>query len=207
MTGALTHSPFARLIDDAKLVRLATSAAPAVPTRPESSKPPPPCRIRMRLEAAGRSGKVATRISGLPAANLEAIASRLRKALGCGASIEAGDVILQGSLEERASDWLDRVGDLHAVREPDKPDNRSVSAPGEGAPARFTPGPVNTLSGTRRADVRLGQRVAIVLKADQASGKLTEGTVRQLLTNAPTHPRGIKVRLQSGEVGRVKIVY
>ena len=40
MTGALTHSPFARLIDDAKLVRLATSAAPAVPTRPESSKPP-----------------------------------------------------------------------------------------------------------------------------------------------------------------------
>ena len=63
------------------------------------------------------------------------------------------------------------------------------------------------LSGTRRADVRPGQRVAIVLKPDQASGKLTEGIVRERLTNSPTHPRGIKVRLESGHVGRVKIVY
>lgn len=58
--------------------------------------------------------------------------------------------------------------------------------------------------GTRRADVRPGMRVRIVLKADQRSGALTEGVVRDLLTNSPTHPHGIKVRLESGAVGRVK---
>jgi len=46
--------------------------------------------------------------------------------------------------------------------------------------------------------------VRIVLKADQRTGKLTEGVVKDLLTNSPTHPHGIKVRLVSGEVGRVK---
>jgi uncharacterized repeat protein (TIGR03833 family) len=205
--GALTHSPFARLTDDAKLARLATLAAPSVPAPPEPRKAPPPCKVRMRLESAGRSGRVVTRISGLPAANLEAIASRLRRALGCGASIEDSDVILQGSLRERASDWLDRAGDLYAIREPDKADQRVRTGPDAAVPAHPTPGAARTLSGTRRADVRRGQRVAIVLKADQASGKLTEGTVRELLTSSPSHPRGIKVRLESGEVGRVKIVY
>ena len=47
-------------------------------------------------------------------------------------------------------------------------------------------------------------KVAIVLKADQQSGKLTEGMVKDILTNSPTHPHGIKVRLVSGQVGRVK---
>ena len=47
-------------------------------------------------------------------------------------------------------------------------------------------------------------KVAIVLKADQQSGKLTEGVVKDILTNSPTHPHGIKVRLVSGAVGRVK---
>ena len=49
-----------------------------------------------------------------------------------------------------------------------------------------------------------GLKVKIVLKADQRSGKLTEGVVKDILTNSPTHPHGIKVRLESGEVGRVK---
>jgi uncharacterized repeat protein (TIGR03833 family) len=49
-------------------------------------------------------------------------------------------------------------------------------------------------------------RVAIVLKEDQASGRLTEGIVSGILTNSPTHPHGIKVRLESGEVGRVKAI-
>ncbi|MBN1605683.1 MAG: YwbE family protein [Polyangiaceae bacterium] len=114
---------------------------------------------------------------------------------------------MQGSLRERASDWLDRAGDLYAVVRPDEPHQRARPEPDAGAPAHRAPGPVNTLSATRRADVRPGQRVAIVLKADQVSGRLTEGTVRDLLTNSPTHPRGIKVRLESGEIGRVKIVY
>jgi uncharacterized repeat protein (TIGR03833 family) len=62
------------------------------------------------------------------------------------------------------------------------------------------------MHGTSREDIKPGIRVSIVLKADQASGKLTEGIVADILTRSPTHPHGIKVRLVSGEVGRVKAV-
>jgi uncharacterized repeat protein (TIGR03833 family) len=62
------------------------------------------------------------------------------------------------------------------------------------------------MDGTKRSDIRPGVRVRIVLKKDQASGVLTEGIVKNILTNSPTHPHGIKVRLESGEVGRVKEV-
>ncbi|MDH5721543.1 MAG: YwbE family protein [Spirochaetia bacterium] len=55
-----------------------------------------------------------------------------------------------------------------------------------------------------RKNIKLGLRVRIVLKADQRSGKLTEGVVQKILTNSPSHPHGIKVRLETGEVGRVK---
>lgn len=60
------------------------------------------------------------------------------------------------------------------------------------------------MNGTRRCDIRPGLRVSIVLKKDQRTGKLTEGLVRDILTKSPAHPHGIKVRLESGEVGRVK---
>jgi len=56
----------------------------------------------------------------------------------------------------------------------------------------------------RRAEIKIGARVWITLKKDQGSGKLTEGTVKDILTNSPTHPHGIKVRLADGQVGRVK---
>jgi len=62
----------------------------------------------------------------------------------------------------------------------------------------------NKFEGNRRQNIKIGQRVAIVQKLDQRSGKLTEGVVKRLLTNAANHPHGIKVQLQSGEVGRVK---
>ena len=62
------------------------------------------------------------------------------------------------------------------------------------------------MDGTKRADIKPGAHVSIVLKKDQRSGKLTEGIVKDILTKSPTHPHGIKVRLQSGEVGRVKNV-
>ena len=62
------------------------------------------------------------------------------------------------------------------------------------------------MNGTRRADVERGMRVAIVQKKDQRTGRLTEGVVRDILTKSATHPHGIKVRLESGEVGRVKQV-
>ena len=55
-----------------------------------------------------------------------------------------------------------------------------------------------------RADIKPGARVRVVQKQDQRSGKLTEGVVQTILTKSPTHPHGIKVRLVTGEVGRVK---
>jgi len=58
--------------------------------------------------------------------------------------------------------------------------------------------------GTLRSSIKPGLEVLIVLKKDQASGKLTRGIVRDILTSSPSHPHGIKVRLQGGEVGRVK---
>ncbi|MDX9786670.1 MAG: YwbE family protein [Desulfobacterales bacterium] len=61
-------------------------------------------------------------------------------------------------------------------------------------------------NGTQRADILSGQKVSIVLKQDQRSGKLTEGIVRDILTKSPTHPHGIKVRLENGLVGRVKAI-
>ena len=60
------------------------------------------------------------------------------------------------------------------------------------------------MDGTKRADIKPGAAVCIVLKQDQRSGKLTEGIVKDILTKSPTHPHGIKVRLESGEVGRCK---
>jgi uncharacterized repeat protein (TIGR03833 family) len=60
------------------------------------------------------------------------------------------------------------------------------------------------MNGTIRNDLRPGSEVWIVLKKDQRTGKLTRGVVQDLLTKSPTHPHGIKVRLQTGEIGRVK---
>jgi uncharacterized repeat protein (TIGR03833 family) len=63
------------------------------------------------------------------------------------------------------------------------------------------------MDGTKRSDIRPGLRVSIVLKKDQQTGKLTEGIVKNILTNSPAHPHGIKVRIESGEVGRVKKIF
>lgn len=60
------------------------------------------------------------------------------------------------------------------------------------------------MDGTARSGIRIGARVKIVLKADQRTGRLTEGTVQAILTKSSTHPHGIKVRLADGRVGRVK---
>lgn len=60
------------------------------------------------------------------------------------------------------------------------------------------------MSGTKRSNIKIGQLVNIVLKEDQRTGDLTEGIVKNILTKSPNHPHGIKVRLDTGEVGRVK---
>ena len=60
------------------------------------------------------------------------------------------------------------------------------------------------MNGQQRNSIRKGLEVDIVLKADQRSGKLTRGIVKDILTNSSFHPRGIKVRLEDGRIGRVQ---
>lgn len=202
--GSFSNSPFAALATRKALFDQASKKeAPEPTSKPKvaPTKPAAASKVRMRLETKGRSGKVVTRISGLPEENLQAIAAKLTKALGCGAVIEEADVLLQGSLVERAGQWLQRAGDLRVIQEdaPRRTEPTSVTAPSVPLPSRAT--------GTVRGELRRGQRVAIVMKADQATGKLTEGQIRDLLTNSEEHPRGIKVRLETGEIGRVRIVF
>lgn len=60
------------------------------------------------------------------------------------------------------------------------------------------------MDGKKRNNIKIGQEVAIVQKQHQATGELTEGFVKRILTKSSTHPHGIKVMLDTGEVGRVK---
>jgi len=62
----------------------------------------------------------------------------------------------------------------------------------------------NPTHGQKRSNLKPGMTVLIVLKQDQRTGKLTKGIVRDILTKSPNHPHGIKVRLETGQVGRVK---
>ncbi|HEY4551223.1 MAG TPA: YwbE family protein [Bacillus sp. (in: firmicutes)] len=62
------------------------------------------------------------------------------------------------------------------------------------------------MNGQNRKDITPGTLVEIVLKADQRTGKLTSGTVKDILTNSSFHPHGIKVRLTDGQVGRVQLI-
>jgi len=62
------------------------------------------------------------------------------------------------------------------------------------------------MDGQLRENIKIGSEVNIVLKKDQRSGTLTHGVVKDLLTSAPKHSHGIKVRLEDGQVGRVKEV-
>lgn len=63
------------------------------------------------------------------------------------------------------------------------------------------------MNGQTRDKIKIGAAVSIVEKHNQRTGELTDGYVAEILTNSPTHPHGIKVRLQSGEVGRVQIIH
>ncbi|NPD46012.1 YwbE family protein [Lentimicrobium sp. L6] len=62
------------------------------------------------------------------------------------------------------------------------------------------------MDGKNRKNIAIGADVEIVQKQDQRSGELTEGVVKKILTNSPNHPHGIKVMLETGEVGRVKYI-
>lgn len=62
------------------------------------------------------------------------------------------------------------------------------------------------MNGQNRKEIKPGLTVEIVMKEDQRTGKRTRGVVKQILTNSATHPHGIKVRLETGEVGRVQAI-
>lgn len=102
----LHHNPFAAL-------RPSGTPAPAPAPRPAEADPEPDSgadgpRLVVRREKRGRAGKTVTRVSGLGlrGAQLDELARRLKRALGCGASVEAPDVLLQGALTDRAAAWL-----------------------------------------------------------------------------------------------------
>ena len=72
---------------------------------------------------------------------------------------------------------------------------------------RVTSWTINTMNGQNRKDIKAGITVEIVLKQDQRTGRRTRGIIRDILTNSPTHPHGIKVRLEDGQVGRVQEIF
>ena len=65
---------------------------------------------------------------------------------------------------------------------------------------------ITSKPGAKRRNIRLGDTVDIIQKADQRTGRLTRGIVKDILTNSFSHPHGIKVRLQTGQVGRVQAI-
>lgn len=117
--GNLKHNPFAAL-----------GPAPSEPVEPTEEPPEaspsdahdarPTLRfapkVVVRRETKGRGGKTITRVSGIDAAHREDLAAQMKKALGCGAVVEGDDVILLGSLVDRAADWLHAAGAKRVVR-------------------------------------------------------------------------------------------
>jgi translation initiation factor 1 len=107
----LRHNPFGALVARGDL---APGPAPEAASDPQSTHEAPPktepapldARIVVRRESKGRGGKTVVRISGLPSSRLEELAGRMKKALGCGALVEDADLLLLGSVQERARDWL-----------------------------------------------------------------------------------------------------
>lgn len=113
------HSPFASLgaLRDAlpSPPEGPVSEAPAA-AAPNASPPRALGKLVLQREKKGRGGKTVTRVRGLPAAELERWATDMKRALGCGASVEDGEVILLGDLVTRAADWLEARGASRVVR-------------------------------------------------------------------------------------------
>ena len=92
--------------------------AAAKPAPVAAAKPAPrfPDKLVVRMEKKGRRGKTVTRVSGVPARDLAALCKEMKKALGCGATIEDADLILLGDLVDRAAKWLEKAGAAKLVR-------------------------------------------------------------------------------------------
>jgi uncharacterized repeat protein (TIGR03833 family) len=191
------HKPFSALRQ--------VAAAAGKPTPPPHSAPagkPTPAlhsapaarvpfsRVVVREEFDATEATVITRVIGVPREQLNDLGKLWRQELGVAVLLEGPELLVMAGEGERVVGLLRGAGasDVVIVRRP--------------APA--DPSQAGETGGTQRAQIRRGLRVAVVLKADQDSGALTEGVVQDVLTSAPVHPRGIKVRLESGQVGRVR---
>jgi uncharacterized repeat protein (TIGR03833 family) len=191
------------------------AAAPA--PAPTASAPPEPeaggvneatwGKIVVGAEKKGRAGKTITRVHGLSPGEVPALTRQIKTALGCGATFEGDDLLLLGSLVQRCVDWLEARGAKRVVVSGG--DRRAGhQRAGHQRAGHQRAGHQRPVAGPElvpaRAELRAGQVVEIVLKKDQASGALTRGVLREILTRSATHPHGIKVRLEDGAVGRVK---
>lgn len=184
--SGLKHKPFSSLRN---AVAAASAPAPKPPFPPPADKPSLG-RIIVREEFDATEATIITRVIGVPQQHLSALGKQWREALGKTVAIEGRDLLVMAGECERIAALLHDAGagEVVVVRRSAPADLAEVGEP----------------SGTLRLQVRRGQRVAIVLKADQESGALTEGVVRDILTKSSAHPRGIKVRLESGQVGRIR---
>lgn len=180
----LKHNPFASLRNLS-----ANAKAPAAKTVPVEPQTTPLGRVVVREEFDNTENKVITRVIGVPNDRLGLLAKQCAKALDCTAMLEGKDIIVLSSEYERV---ITQLRDAAATEIVLVRSTRNKLAT------------IGVAGGTIRSQVHRGKRVAVVQKADQESGTLTEGVVQDILTNSSEHPRGIKVRLESGIVGRVQ---
>lgn len=114
--GELTHNPFAALGDSAASPSRGESQAPKkeVAAKRGGSRP----KLVVRFEAKGHGGKTVTRVTGLDLERkeLESLAKEVRKAMGCGARVEEGELVVQGKLVERIATWFEGRGYSRVVR-------------------------------------------------------------------------------------------
>lgn len=181
----LKHNPFSKL----RQSELAASAP--VQRTPLARTPRAPLgRVIVREEFDVDESAIITRVIGVPKDRLNDLGARWRQVLGDAVLFEGSDLLVMASVVERVAGLLRDEGaaEVAVVRRPAPADLSQAGGPG----------------GTQRSQIRRGLRVAVVLKADQDSGALTEGVVQDILTSSAVHPRGIKVRLESGQVGRVR---
>ena len=185
--SGLKHKPFSALRNAAAPVVATAKPAISVPDKPTLG------RVIVREEFDTTEAAVITRVIGLPQEHLSLFAKQWREKLGekiAKIAIEGRELLVMTNEYERVATLVRNAGasEVVIVRRPIPADPSNAGEAG----------------GTLRAQIRRGLRVAIVQKADQETGTLTEGVVRDILTSSPEHHRGIKVRLESGEVGRVR---
>lgn len=110
----VAHNPFAALSALRDELPAGDDPAPARP--PEAAAPPPLGKLVVRREKKGRGGKTVTRVSGLPPARLAELARDVKRALGCGATTEGDDLVLLGSVVDRAAAHLVELGAREIVK-------------------------------------------------------------------------------------------